>query len=138
MAALHSKWVGNLLRFFQGATAILDVDGDNNCVDVAALKIAGVARTPVDGLADGYKLARGESALDGANPTPVATGLTTVVAFVATLKGTAAPGLGTAHLTYGVSGGTVNVYGWKPTGAGDCTLIASTGTESFGWVAIGT
>lgn len=43
MAKLRSKWVGNLLRFLQGSTPILDIDGANNCVDIAALKIAGVA-----------------------------------------------------------------------------------------------
>jgi len=68
----------------------------------------------------------------------VATGLTTVVAFVATLKGTAAPGVGTSVLTYDISGATVNVYAWKPTSSSNPTLIASTGTESFGWIAIGT
>lgn len=41
MARLHSKWVGNLLRYFQGSTAILDIDGDNNCIDAAAMKLAG-------------------------------------------------------------------------------------------------
>lgn len=85
-----------------------------------------------------YKIARGETALDGSNPTPVATGLTTVVAFAATLKGTAAPGLNTSVLTANISGATVNVYAWKPTGAGDTTLVASTGTESFYWIAVGT
>jgi hypothetical protein len=29
------------------------------------------------------------------------------------------------------------VYGWKPTAAGDCTLIASTGTETFSYVVRG-
>lgn len=106
---------------------------DANEVDQAAA-IAGA----VAGVAAGYKVARGETALDGSNPTPVATGLTTVVAFVATMKGTAAPGVGTSILTANISGATVNVYAWKVTGAGDTTLIASTGTESFYWVAIGT
>ena len=31
----------------------------------------------------------------------------------------------------------VNVYGWMPTGAGNPTLIASTGVEQFSWVAYG-
>jgi hypothetical protein len=90
------------------------------------------------GVAGGYKIARGETALDGSNPTPVATGLTTVVAFVATLKGTAAPGVSTSVLTYDISGATVNVYAWKPTSTSVPTLVASTGTESFGWLAVGT
>lgn len=48
MSRLHSKWVGNLLRFYAGATAILDIDGDNAFVDVkgaSKLKIAGTAVT---------------------------------------------------------------------------------------------
>lgn len=92
----------------------------------------------VSGVAVGYKVARGETALDGSNPTPVATGLTTVVGFVATLKGTAAPGDNTSVLTADISGATVNVYAWKNTGGTDPTLVASTGTESFYWIAIGT
>lgn len=96
--------------------------------------------SPVAGVADGYKIARGETALDGGNPTPVATGLTTVIAFVATLKGTAAPGVGTSVLTANIAGaaGNVDVYAWKPTSNSDPTLVASTGTESFYWTAIGT
>jgi predicted RecA/RadA family phage recombinase len=90
------------------------------------------------GAANGYKIARGEGTLDGSNPTPIATGLTTVVAVVATLKGTAAPAVGTSVLTVNISGTTANVYAWKPTGAGDTNLIASTGTESFYWIAVGT
>jgi hypothetical protein len=92
----------------------------------------------VQGVAADYKIARGETALDGSNPTPVAHGLTTCIAFTATLKGTAAPGVGTSVLTANISGANVNVYAWKVTGAGDTTLIASTGTESFYWIAVGT
>lgn len=108
-----------------------------------ALKIAGTDRTAAlatapAAVAAGYKIARGETALDGSNPTSVAHGLTTCVAFVATLKGTAAPGVGTSVLTANINGANVDVYAWKVTGAGDTTLIASTGTESFYWVAVGT
>ncbi len=92
----------------------------------------------VSGVAAGYVVARGETALDGLNPTPVSTGLTTVVSFTATLKGTAAPGVGTSVLTANISGATVNVYAWKVTSNSDPTLIASTGTESFYWTAVGT
>lgn len=99
-----------------------------------------VVNTPVAGVADGYKVARGETALDASNPTPVATGLTTVISFAAALKGTAAPGVGTSVLTANIAGaaGNVDVYAWKPTSNSDPTLIASTGTESFYWVAVGT
>jgi hypothetical protein len=33
---------------------------------------------------------------------------------------------------------TLNVYAWKPTSGSDPTLVASTGTETFDWIAIGT
>lgn len=92
----------------------------------------------VSGVASGYLLARGEAALDGSNPTPVATGLTSIVAAALTLSGSSSPGVGTSVLTYAVSGATLNVYAWKVTSDADPTLIASTGTETFSWIAIGT
>ncbi len=79
----------------------------------------------------------GEVALDGSNATPVTTGLASIAAVVLTLKGSAAPGVGTTTLTYTTSGGTISVYAWKPTSNADPTLVASTGTETFSWVAIG-
>lgn len=123
------------------------IGGEIDVVTGGKLKIAGVDKTaavaaatatPLAGVAAGYKVARGETALDGSNPTPVAHGLTTCVAFVATLKGTAAPGVGTSVLTANINGANVDVYAWKPTSNADPTLVASTGTESFYWVAIGT
>lgn len=105
-----------------------------NDSDVAGTIAAG----SVAGAASGYKLARGEATLDGSNPTPVASGLTTIIAALVSLKGSAAPGVGTSQLTCVISGTTINVYGWKPTSNADTTLIASTGTEGFYWVAVGT
>lgn len=109
-----------------------------NSTDIRILRNDEGAGLAVSGVANGYKVARGETALDGSNPTPVATGLTTVVAFVATLKGSVAPGVGTSSLTAVISGATANVYAWKVTSSSDTTLVASTGTESFYWVAVGT
>jgi hypothetical protein len=105
---------------------------------VTAVNAGTTVGNPVAGIAASYKLARGEGTLDGGNPTPIATGLAAVVAFVATLKGTAAPGDSTSVLTADISGATVNVYAWKNTGGTDPTLVASTGTESFYWIAVGT
>lgn len=128
----------------QGGDELIVASGGSMDVESGgALKIAGTDRTAAlatapAGVAAGYKVARGETALDGSNPTPVGHGLTTCVAFAATLKGTAAPGLGTSVLTANINGANVDVYAWKPTGAGDTTLVASTGTESFYWIAIGT
>lgn len=92
----------------------------------------------VGGVSTGYVVARGETALDGSNPTPVTTGLTTIVACTTTIKLATAPGVGTSVITYGTSSGTLNLYGWKVTASGDATLIASTGTETIGWICVGT
>jgi hypothetical protein len=87
----------------------------------------------------GCRMVGGVTALGGTNPTPIATGLTTIVAAVATLNKTSAPGVGTQSVTTEfATGGTLNLYGWKPTASGDCTLIASTGTENVAWIAWGT
>jgi hypothetical protein len=83
------------------------------------------------------KIVAGEIALDGSNPTPVATGLSVIVAAIAQIKGTSAPGDNTSVVTYGISGGTLNLYGWKNTGGSDPTLVASTGTETVSYMAIG-
>ncbi len=81
----------------------------------------------------GKAVVYGQTALDGANPTTVATGLTSVDYFVCTLVKTSAVSAGTAFLTHAApSAGNVDVYGWLQTGA------ASTGTESFDWIAVGT
>jgi predicted RecA/RadA family phage recombinase len=95
----------------------------------------------VTGVGAGYKIARGSAtALDGSNPTPIATGLTTIVSASVQLRGTAAPGDNTSVLTtdYTGSDDTLNVYAWKNTSGSDPTLVASTGTETFDWIAIGT
>jgi hypothetical protein len=90
------------------------------------------------GIGANYKIARGETALDGTNPTPVATGLTNCVGFVAMLKGSSAPGDDTSVLTAVIgAAGAVSVYAWKNTSGSDPTLVASTGTETFYWIAIG-
>lgn len=87
-----------------------------------------------DGITDGGKrVASGSIALDGSNPTPVATGLTTVTSFVATLVRNTALSSGTAFVTHGTpSGGTVDLYAWVAAGT------ASTGTETVDWYAVGT
>lgn len=80
----------------------------------------------------------GTVALDGSNPTDISTGLTSVTGFSAVIQKSTSPGVGTSVLTHTISGGTVSVYAWKVTGAGDTTLVASTGTETISWTATGT
>lgn len=118
--------------------AILRVTASSSAGVTVADEQPGVA---VAGAAAGYKIARGGGvALDGSNPTPVATGLTTIVAAFVQLRGTAAPGDNTSVLTTDFTGsdGTLNVYAWKNTSGSDPTLVASTGTETFDWFAVGT
>lgn len=86
---------------------------------------------------EGKVLVCGEKALDGGNPTAIATGLKEIKSVALTLKGSTAPGDNTSVLTYDVSGGTVNVYAWKNTGGTDPTLAASTGTETFSYTIFG-
>ena len=101
--------------------------------------LASAAGVPyVGGVAASYRLARVSMSLDGSNPTPWATGLTTVIAGTVSLVGSAAPGVGTSVLTPLINGTSLDVYAWKPTSNSDPTLIASTGTEVFYGVAIGT
>lgn len=84
-------------------------------------------------LSSGLKVAGGTGTLDGTNPTTIATGLTTVVAFCATLIDSAGLGAGTAFLSHDTPvAGAVDVYAWVAAGT------ASTGTETFSWIAIGT
>lgn len=80
---------------------------------------------------------RGEVALDGTNPTPVATGLKSISAVYLALEGSSAPGVGTSVLTYAISDGTLNIYAWKVTSTSVTTLIASTGTETVSYIVIG-
>lgn len=89
------------------------------------------------GASAGLKINGGEAAFDGSNPTSVAHGLTSCTAVITTLKGTAAPGDNTSVITANINGANVDYYAWKNTGGTDPTLVASSGTESFYWLAIG-
>jgi len=94
---------------------------------------AGTIRSLVATTAAGVKIASGTGTLDGTNPTTVATGLTTVTAFVATLIATtvgAAPAALVLTRAAAV-GGSVDVYAWAQDGT------ASTDTDTFSWIAIG-
>lgn len=79
----------------------------------------------------------GTVALDGSNPTSVAHGLGTCLAVSVQLMGSSAPGVGASVLTAVINGDNIDVYAWKPTSNSNPTLIASTGTEDFTWIARG-
>lgn len=88
-------------------------------------------------LSGSVKIVSGEIALDGSNPTVVNTGLTTIVGATVTRGDATAPGVDPSAFSYSTSGGTLNIYAWKITGAGDATLIASTNTDVVGYMAVG-
>lgn len=126
---VHNVYVGN------GASAPTAIPGGTNCALfwTASSSDPTCSTTVVIGVAGGYKIARGTTALDGANPTPVATGLTSVVACTATLLRSTGLDTGTAFISHAApSGATVDFYGWVVAGT------ASTGTESFDWGCTGT
>lgn len=85
------------------------------------------------GVAAGYAVARGITALDGSNPTTVVTGLTTITGISVVLNRSTALSSGTAFVTYNnISGGSFDLYAWVLAGT------ASTGTENVAWTAVGT
>lgn len=97
----------------------------------------------VQGLAAGYKVARGQHETVAASDT-VVTGLATVVAAIAFLDDD--PGLDPLLVTCSIgdqngapAAGSVLVKSWKATAANDCTPIAATTfTKKVNWIAIGT
>ena len=131
-----SSWnVGAALNVLSGGSLDIKAGG---ALKVAGTDVTATLAAATQGVAGGYKVARGETALDGANPTPVTTGLTTIVACSATIKSTATPGVSTSVVTYDTSAGTLNLYGWKVTNSSTTTMIASAGTDTIGWVCVGT
>lgn len=111
--------------------------------------LSGVTRTAAQinllaqGVAAGYKVARGTVTPVSASDT-VVTGLATVVAAVASLKG--APTLTCMFVAADIgnqagapAAGSIYIKTYKPTAAADVTPIASTTPWSaIDWIAIGT
>jgi hypothetical protein len=138
----------NSFQVRQSGDAVVPTGRSLDVESGGTLKIAGTDVTTtvanaVVGVAASYKLARSAApvSLDGSNATSFAHGLTTCLAVVVQLVGSSAPGDSTSVLTAVINGANVDVYAWKPTtggAAGNPTLVASTGTETFNWIAIGT
>lgn len=120
-------------------------------IDITLLKIGGTNKTtalaaavttPVAGVAAGYKVARGVSAVTGT--LTVVTGLTTVVAVVATPQSDPdGVGLAAVSATIGdqagaPAAGSVILKAWKVTAVDNATLIAATAAQDINWVAVGT
>lgn len=134
--------------------AVLGTNKNLDVLAVADLKLgagAGTSITPTaaqinllaQGVAAGYKIARGTLTPVSASDT-VVTGLATVVAAVASLKG--APSLTHMFVAADIgnqagapAAGSILIKSYKPTGAADVTPIAATTPWSaVDWIAIGT
>jgi hypothetical protein len=104
--------------------ASVAVSGDATLDNTGALTVSAV---------NGVKFASGVTALDGSNPTTIATGLTTITGIGLALNRSTSLASGTAFVTYNnISGGSFDVYGWVVAGT------ASTGTENVAWTVTGT
>jgi hypothetical protein len=103
---------------------------------VSSAKLATALQALVLGAASGYKLARGETSVTGS--ADVDTGLSTVVAVVASLGEDAALTGALASAALSGTAGHITLKVWKPTAVDDCTPIAATIAKKVDWIAIGT
>lgn len=83
----------------------------------------------------GKELQCGEAAITAS--VAISTEFATIDAVVVTHNTSSAPGVGSSHFTYAVSGNTVTIYAWKVTGSADTTLVAGTVETNVGYVIIG-
>ncbi len=88
-----------------------------------------IGKTPT---VEGKLVKWGTAAITGSGT--VATGLTTIESVSLTIQGSAASD---NILTYTVSGGTLTIFVWQPTAAGDTTPIAETVERTVSWEARG-
>lgn len=120
-------------KYFTGNVTPGTFSANKAVIADANSKIEGI-RYPIGGLSQARLIASGSTTLDGSNPTAVVTGLSSIAGFSATLEQSS--GMAETHaLTVTISSGTANVYAWKSTGG--AAWIASTGIETFNWVAFG-
>ena len=129
-------------RWYEAADGSLHLNGaalyDKNEVDQANAIAAALA-----GVASGYRIARGQTATVTASDT-VVTGLTTVVAVIASLD--SAPVLTCDRATASIgnqsgapAAGSILLQTWMPTSNSNPTPIAATTfSKNVNWIAIGT
>lgn len=130
-----------LKRLFLGGTEITATAAEINQLSGATITAAALTAL-AKGVAAGYKIARGVSAVTGT--ATVATGLATVVAVVAIpqddLDGTTLLGVSATigDQTGTPAAGSVILKCWKATASGNVTAIAATAAKNVNWIAIGT
>ena len=111
--------------FIQALDRALQIAFDNT----ATIESNYVGKTPT---LEGKLVNWGTAAITGSGT--VVTGLTTIESVSLTIRGSAASD---NVLTYTVSGGTLSIFAWQPTAAGDTTPIAETVALDISWEARG-
>jgi hypothetical protein len=108
-----------------------------------AAELAAAVAAPVAGVAASYKIARGTITPDAATKT-IVTGLTTVVAAVASLKGDPTAAMNLVSVTVGdqdgaPAAGSIILKSWMPTAEANTVPTAATANwVAVDWIAIGT
>lgn len=128
-----------LIYFTQGGSALTVASGGTLTVESGGtLAVASTSGLTIGGVANTGVVKSGSVTLDGSNPTPITSGLTTVTTAVLSMQGSTAPGDDPVYVTQTYSGGTINVYAWQNTGGTDPTLVASTNSAIvIDWIAVG-
>ena len=129
-------------QLYQSGTAITSTAAELNKLSGATPTTAQI-NLLTQGVAAGYKIARGVAAV-GAASVDVVTGLATVVAVIPGMVGDPSLTHMFSSATVGdqagaPAAGSIRIKSWKPTGAADVTPVAA--TSPFGnvaWIAIGT
>lgn len=147
----YMEWLSpTLLWFHNGANSIMEFDFAANTVNIRGTFQVGTTTLTANalaliaqGVAGGYKLARGQYTTVSASDT-VVTGLTTIVAAVCQMESDPVLTVDRATVQIGNQSGapvagSIIVKTWMPTGAALTTPIAAiTFGKLVNWVAIGT
>lgn len=130
--------VSSTLALKQLGTEITSTAAELNIMD-GCTKTYSQINALVQGVAAGYKLARGSKVVTAT--ASIATGLTTIVGFAITDRAnTAAKANYAPHVSgkIGSIAGALKFWRWKHTSAGTTTLVAATSAGTLDWLAVGT
>jgi len=108
----------------------------NDNAAIAGSKINPDVTNAIVGVDAGYKIARGSTSVTGT--ADVDTGLTTVVAVVASLGEDPDADAATVTAAIGGTAGHIDLKVWKLQDGTPNTLVASTVAKTVNWIAIGT
>lgn len=126
-----------------GDKMVVASGGELDVESGGSLKLAGTALTPtaaavnllVQGIASGYKIARGIQAATAS--AAINTGLASIVAWAVSAYADTATKINTGMPSAKKSGATLTIYRWKHTGPSTCTRVAATVAGTVEWIAVG-